>query len=55
MEQMVMSCSQTQKKEIAVSHSASYYGFPLSFHPFCLARLAALLKDVLYVVREQLF
>jgi hypothetical protein len=29
-------------------HNISYYGFPLSFHPFCLARLAVLLKDVLY-------
>jgi hypothetical protein len=45
---MVGSCSQTQKKKMAASHSTSYYGFSLSFHPFCLARLAALLEDVLY-------
>jgi hypothetical protein len=34
MEQMVGSCSQTQKKEMAASHSTSYYDFPLSFHLF---------------------
>jgi hypothetical protein len=45
---MVWSCSQTQKKEMAASHSTSYYGFPLSFHPFRLARLAVLLEGVLY-------
>jgi hypothetical protein len=44
----VGSCSQTQKKEMAASHSTSYYDFPLSFHPFCLACLAALLEGVLY-------
>jgi hypothetical protein len=48
MEQIVGSCSQTQKKEMDDSHSTSYYDFPLSFHPFCLARLAALLEGVLY-------
>jgi hypothetical protein len=47
-EQMVGSCSQTQKKEMAASYSTSYYGFPLSFHPFCLARLGAQLEGVFY-------
>jgi hypothetical protein len=42
------SYSQTQKKEMVVSHSTSYYGFPLSFHPFYLTRLSALLEGVLY-------
>jgi hypothetical protein len=36
MEQMVRSCSQTQKKEMAAIHSTSYYGF-LS-HPFLRGR-----------------
>jgi hypothetical protein len=47
-EQMVGSCSHTQKKKMAVGHSPSYYSFPLSCHPFCLACLAALLEGVLY-------
>jgi hypothetical protein len=47
MKQMVGSCSHTQKKEMAASHNTSYYDFSL-FPSFCLARLAALLEDVLY-------
>jgi hypothetical protein len=33
---------------MAVSHITNYYGFPLSFHHFWLAHLAALLEGVLY-------
>jgi hypothetical protein len=48
MKQMVGSYSQTQKKEMAASHTTNYYSFPLSFNPFCVSRLAVLLEGVLY-------
>jgi hypothetical protein len=33
---------------MAASNSTSYYSFPISFHPFCLACLTVLLEGNLY-------